>query len=299
MLNETKLTGFFAQRIFNNQTYEAVVAHGTNDGEHVQVDTGFIVDTLLQNIGRYCERHLSDFLITWESVQTAINDTKPGDDYIAFGIRRMGVDSNAFLYNRVKNHRNQPGWAENFYRKIFVLRINRVLESAIHGQVPDDIMVITITLKDVTDNIHVTDLTYVETNMPEHDSDVESTAATPSANNKRVSLKDRLSRLQSCTYPHTDNDTGYQQLQTAYRNYDNNTLFTPENDDANNYMRHYMNMHEITPQIHTVDSLATKMSDNRKSENLWRDADADSWYRYYNDQIGLIAAILAIRAKEK
>lgn len=280
MAHEIKLSDLFIQKTFDNQSENMDVVHGVNDYEHVDINMGSIVDILIENVGRYCDRHRNDFLITWESVQAAIANPTQGDTYIAFGIRRMGVDSNIFLYDRVKNHKNQPGWAENFYRKIFILRINRSLESGTNGQNYDDVMVITVTLKDVTYDIRTEDLRYIETNTSTHNSDIEFGTIT--------AMKATVS----------DTDPNYERLQTAYKAYENNQPFTPDTSEAREYMRYYMNIHEITPRIHSADSLAGKLSDRRKNENDWRNTSEDDWTKYCDTQIGLVAAILAIRTKE-
>lgn len=158
MQDECKFANHLVNCAFSRQHDEIDIEHGTNDGTHININLETIIDVLMHNVGRFCEAHLNDFMISWESVKAALNNTAPGNDTIAFAIRQYGVDSNMFLYSRVKDHKHYPGWTENYYRKIYAIKIQRELKSHIYGSTPDDIMEITVTLKEITNCIQYSDI---------------------------------------------------------------------------------------------------------------------------------------------
>lgn len=273
MPHETKIANLFVEHVFNKQPNELCVTHGTYDGEHVDINLTDIVDVLMEAVGRYCDRNRNDFLITWNSVQNLLEKATVGNNYVAFAIRRLGVDSNLFMYSRINDHKHkhQPGWIDAYYRKIFILKINRSLETGIFGQTPDDIMALTITLKDVTDSISTNDINTCKSTT--HSAVIHSMD--------------------------TDNDIHYEKLKSAYTAYENNTPFMPDTIAALESMHHNIRIHNIAPNIHTIESLIATMENHRTNEDDWHNTSAEDWTKYCHQQIGLIAAILRIKQEGK
>lgn len=261
---EIAIANTFARTTFARQDEIIAEAHGTNDGEHIDINCNDIIDILMQNTGRFCERNLNDFMISWNSAMARMAETKCGDDYIVFAIRQLGVDSNLFFFSRVNDHKHIPGWSSVYYRKVFILRINRVLEDMIHGQMPDDIMVITATLKDVTNHI-------ITTNMPKLRNDV--------------------------TYFVDDDDVYYSALQNAYMFYELNKPFSPALIGAELYMDYYLTQHYDNPEKCGIEAMVIDMKNKRESEEDWRCTSQKDWADYCKKQIGLIAAIVKLRAE--
>ena len=74
---------------------------------------------LIQQVGRFVERYNSDFLITRFGVQKRIIETKAFEPQtVFFGLRRNGVDGNAFLCARLEQLATNNGFPEHIYRKI-------------------------------------------------------------------------------------------------------------------------------------------------------------------------------------
>lgn len=83
------------------------VPPGTNNPE-TYINTSDIATKLIHAAGRWCERYASDFIISWDTVRTAIKNhvstpDKIEPDVIAFGFRLSGVDSNDFIISRCNN----------------------------------------------------------------------------------------------------------------------------------------------------------------------------------------------------
>ena len=258
---------------FDRQHDKIDMSGGVNDGIRLNINLETIIDILMTNVGRFCEAHLNDFLITWESVKTAMNDTKPGCDYIAFGIRQFGVDSNMFIYSRVKDHKHQAGWASTYYRKIFAVKIQRELETAIFGQTPDDQMVVSIILKNITDEIRYTDIEPVGT---AHHNDLY-----PSRQNQSTLVK-------NMTAFHPDEKPA-----TTI----NPSATTTRGTTVGDWKRTYLTLHHICPSVYTVAHLHYQLTALKDAENQWVAAGGKDYADYLVNVNGLVAAIDELEAQ--
>ena len=110
-----------------NRTKEIIKTETVNDG--IYVPASDIVTILIQNVGRFCEKHAADFLMDWNKVVETINEykTKTGHSitYVAMGIRELGVDGNEMINIRLDDTNNSFDFIQNYYRKIFVIAIER------------------------------------------------------------------------------------------------------------------------------------------------------------------------------
>lgn len=270
MYKHTESANLLIKTAFNREQYiQPLVITGTNDGNHISINLGTIIDRLIHDVGRYCETHCNDFLITWERVKEALANTTQGVDYIAFGIRQLGVDSNDFIYSRVANHPHEPGWASLYYRKIYALRIWRKLQT----QYPDDVMEITVTLKDITDSIRNSDIRILN-----NESDSAGIQRTDNNIEPRVQWMN--------------------ELHTAYEKYDRNEAFQPT-DEAARRMNCYLQMHCQAPDINSIKSFETKLAAYRVIESEWTNQNEKNWSDYCASQIGLAAAILLLKTEER
>ena len=106
------------------------------------INLSSIADILIENVGRFCERYRSDFIISWDVVRQIIDEPVSEDtlDIVAFAIRKDGVDSNGFLTCRLDEHSRQPGYSSAYYRRIYTLSILRKNDLSVKCE-----------LKDVTD----------------------------------------------------------------------------------------------------------------------------------------------------
>lgn len=107
-----------------------------------------IASKLIEQAGRWCERYASDVIITWDTVRDIINKhvssaEKLETEYVAFGFRRNGVDSNNFIASRLHNY-VYDGLKE--YTHIFVVEIKDTLY--------DDFKTMYVSLANVDDAIY-------------------------------------------------------------------------------------------------------------------------------------------------
>lgn len=123
-------------------------------GNPENIDLSDIATTIINNVGRFCEHYASDFIITWDTVRELVSTNKSGHDerdIICFALRKMGVDGNDFLMCRLKNHKDEPGWADLYYRKILALEIKKEVKPSMVPYLKT--VDVTCTLKDITNAI--------------------------------------------------------------------------------------------------------------------------------------------------
>lgn len=93
----------------------------------VNINISSIIDKIITNAGRFCERYASDVLFDLNYINYIIknyNPNQPEEYIICFGIRRDGVDGNSFLESRIKNDfHNNPWRISEYYRKILAVHI--------------------------------------------------------------------------------------------------------------------------------------------------------------------------------
>lgn len=102
------------------------------------INMSSIASLLIQECGRWTDRYASDFLITWDSVRSMLEDEctpdkGPAEGLFLFGIRQDGVDHTGFVMSRIKQgiQPYQPAYANTReYRRIYALYIY-----ACHGRV--------------------------------------------------------------------------------------------------------------------------------------------------------------------
>ena len=100
-------------------------------------------DKLIEDTGRFCERHQTDLMIALNSLIRKIKETNDGLYY--FGIREMGVDHNSYVFLRLKDNSFDKYFADNYYRKIYALEFHKTKDY--------DHILITYTLKDMSKSL--------------------------------------------------------------------------------------------------------------------------------------------------
>ena len=116
----------------------------TDCGEHWDINESSILTKLIQETGRFAERYASDLFIDWQSVSKYIESGCTDSKTWFFGIRKDGVDHEAFINSRMDN--DSRYWYHN-YRKIY--RLDAIVESKDYGYYSD--LKLTMTLKEVSD----------------------------------------------------------------------------------------------------------------------------------------------------
>lgn len=101
-------------------------------GSYGNINTSQTLTRLIQETGRFTERFASDLFIDWKHVENIIgygNWMRPKNNethYLAFGIRRDGVDGNAYVIRQLidtTDKRSAYLNAEKTYRRLFILKI--------------------------------------------------------------------------------------------------------------------------------------------------------------------------------
>lgn len=84
-----------------------------------------ISDKLITDVGRFCECHNTDFMVSWD---TMINDMKSDENdegVYYFGIRDFGVDHNAYIFINIREHKYDVGYIAHYYRKLYAVRFKK------------------------------------------------------------------------------------------------------------------------------------------------------------------------------
>lgn len=119
----------------------------------VNINISSIIDTIITNTGRFCERYASDVLFDLNHMNDIIknyNPNYPEEHIVCFGIRRDGVDGYEFLKSRLKNDFcSNPYRINEYYRKIL----------AVHIHFDEENSELYCTLKDITNCFTSSDFT--------------------------------------------------------------------------------------------------------------------------------------------
>ena len=129
-MNEIKPEYEYLNKAFEESKTKGIIATGYNDPSTVNMSD--IWTTLIQNTGRFCERYASDIVIDINMIQDDLRNLNNVNEYeniYAIGIRKEGVDGNAFLTHRLKdaykmNHLYATCY--DYYRKIFVVKLTKI-----------------------------------------------------------------------------------------------------------------------------------------------------------------------------
>lgn len=120
---------------------------------YVNINISSIIDTIITNTGRFCERYASDVLFDLNYMNDIIKNYNPNypEEYIVcFGIRRDGVDGYEFLKSRLQNDFcSNPYRINEYYRKIL----------AVHIHFDEENSELYCTLKDITNCFISSDFT--------------------------------------------------------------------------------------------------------------------------------------------
>lgn len=131
-------------------------------GSYRNINTSHTLTKLIQETGRFTERFASDLFIDWQHVENIIgygNWMRPKNNethYLAFGIRRDGVDGNAYVIRNLLNTAKGNGscmWADKIYRKLFILKIQLTYDEIQRQKcfnIDDMNCDVTMALKDLT-----------------------------------------------------------------------------------------------------------------------------------------------------
>lgn len=100
-----------------------------------EINMSSIYTKLIQETGRFCERYADDLLIDIARVKTICENMDSIEHeahaYVAFGIRRDGVDSNSYI--AIKIHGSgayrSNSVINDYYRRVYCVKISRIKNS--------------------------------------------------------------------------------------------------------------------------------------------------------------------------
>lgn len=138
----------------------------TND-KSANINLSSIASLLIENIGRFCERYASDFLIDWKRVEEAIRVMNPYAKpvYIWLGLRRNGVDSESFIASRITE-------SSSYYRRVYSIRVT--YDAPDYGAISN----IKVELRDMTHDMYEI-AKYYKNNDYEYEEDTPFNHMTP------------------------------------------------------------------------------------------------------------------------
>lgn len=86
-----------------------------------------MLTTLVQETGRFTERYASDIIISANSLMKSLDEPFEHDgDIFLFGMRENGVDHYEFVLCNMDTYAHDSGKFENYYRKIYAIRLDIV-----------------------------------------------------------------------------------------------------------------------------------------------------------------------------
>lgn len=97
-----------------------------------EINMSSISTKLIQETGRFCERFADDLFIDidrlkylGQSMDTVKNEVAA---YVAFGIRRDGVDSNSYIALRIRDGGAYKAYnvINDYYRRVYCVKVSRV-----------------------------------------------------------------------------------------------------------------------------------------------------------------------------
>lgn len=104
----------------------------TECGDPGSINLSGILTRIIQNVGRFAENWASDCLYTIDHIRSLCENTysleQEIDEIYCFGIRKNGVDHNAYIMNRLMENRHgywkEYTSAEPYYRRVLAVRVH-------------------------------------------------------------------------------------------------------------------------------------------------------------------------------
>jgi hypothetical protein len=100
-----------------------------------EINMSSICTKLIQETGRFCEQYADDLLIDIARVKTICKNMDSIEHeahaYVAFGIRRDGVDSNSYIAIRFREGGTYRSHSiiNDYYRRVYCVKISRIENS--------------------------------------------------------------------------------------------------------------------------------------------------------------------------
>ena len=85
-----------------------------------------ITDEIIRATGRYCDRYLSDALVTIDSLKNTLTSESINCHQFIFGIRQLGVDGIGFFQSRIND--TPELLLHGYYRKIYAIDITETTD---------------------------------------------------------------------------------------------------------------------------------------------------------------------------
>lgn len=115
-----------------------------------------IYQILIADTGRFVEANAADLLITLPHIEEAIQNTESEHDIIYFGLRKFGVDHDAYIRIRLMEAARMgtlPNVLSDYYRKIYAVEVKKFYQDDNH-----DYRHTVVTLMNITNEITMTDV---------------------------------------------------------------------------------------------------------------------------------------------
>lgn len=103
--------------------------HGDYDSDRNPLINITDIETfLIQQAGRFCERHASDLMIDHDRIRKILENPNAFGpaEYLCFGLRKNGVDGMSYVINQM--HDYDPSYVQQYYRKLYVMKIKKYRE---------------------------------------------------------------------------------------------------------------------------------------------------------------------------
>ena len=97
-----------------------------NDGGHFEINTSSILTKLIIEVGRTTRNYASDLFISWSAIERNLRDPNYQGGTELFGLRKDGVDHNAFIMSAIRNGYDLNSRYESFYRLDIIVKDKNV-----------------------------------------------------------------------------------------------------------------------------------------------------------------------------
>ena len=84
-----------------------------------------IYQVLIRDTGRFVENNAGDLLISIPHIKEAVENMESDKDIIYFGLRKLGVDHEAYIISRCTDAKQDYSFLSNYYRRVYAVIVEK------------------------------------------------------------------------------------------------------------------------------------------------------------------------------
>lgn len=129
--------------MYHSQLDNYMMTKNPNDKPYWEGNLHALSDKIINIVGRYCDCHGSDMLITWDHLMSCLKTNDFDTHHFAFAVRENGVDSIGYIAANIKDDSSKL--SNGYYRKIYAVEVIETENSI------DKSAELQVLLKDISD----------------------------------------------------------------------------------------------------------------------------------------------------